>query len=266
MTRTGTIQRWDAARAFGFIRGDGGGAEVFFHVRDWQGSHPPKLGARVRYEEIHVGGKGPRGMAVAPESGTAARPAPARTARPAASARTAPRPAASGSAAWIWLALPVWVAVLATGIVLGRLPAWVAGALLALNAVTFAVYMADKAAAPRTAPGARAKARCTCSRCWAGGRVRGWRRGCSGTSRASRPSSRRMPPRCCSTWPSAPAGCSGARAASRPCPERRVQGFLRAVRGLAGPLPVCRGGRPVCCVSSVPLRGAGVEFLRRALW
>lgn len=147
MTRTGTIQRWDAARAFGFIRGDGGGAEVFFHVRDWQGSHPPKLGARVRYEEIHVGGKGPRGMAVAPESGTAARPAPARAARPAASARTAPHPAASGGAAWIWLALPVWVAVLATGIVLGRLPAWVAGALLALNAATFAVYMADKAAA-----------------------------------------------------------------------------------------------------------------------
>ncbi|WP_038210452.1 cold shock and DUF1294 domain-containing protein [Xenophilus azovorans] len=152
MTRTGTIHRWDAARAFGFIRGDGGGAEVFFHVRDWQGSHPPQPGARVRYEEIHVGGKGPRGMAVVPASGTAARPAPARAARPAASARNqarnnARRPAASGGQAWIWLALPAWTAVLATGIAMGRLPSWAAGALLALNLVTLAVYMADKAAA-----------------------------------------------------------------------------------------------------------------------
>jgi hypothetical protein len=42
-------------------------------------------------------------------------------------------------------------------------------------------------------------------------------------------------------------------------PERAL--FVSAVA-------LARGGRPVCCVSSVPLRGAaaGVEFLRLALW
>ena len=67
MNKQGTIVRWDAERGFGFVRSPGATADVFFHIRDFPGgSAAPAEGLEVRFEEIHVGGKGPRAMAVSP--------------------------------------------------------------------------------------------------------------------------------------------------------------------------------------------------------
>lgn len=76
MQKHGTVIRWDAARAFGFIRSPGTAADVFFHLRDYQDSAAPREGLPVIYEEIHVGGKGPRAMAVRPKAAPARGPAP----------------------------------------------------------------------------------------------------------------------------------------------------------------------------------------------
>ena len=68
MKKIGTIKRWDAARGFGFIHSRDSNADVFFHVRDFRAAPgvQPTEGTRVQFEEIHVGGKGPRAMAVQP--------------------------------------------------------------------------------------------------------------------------------------------------------------------------------------------------------
>src|SRR3989344_4546920 len=41
MQKQGTVIRWDATRAFGFIRSPDTSADVFFHVRDYRGTTPP---------------------------------------------------------------------------------------------------------------------------------------------------------------------------------------------------------------------------------
>ncbi|GKT14690.1 DUF1294 domain-containing protein [Acidovorax sp. SUPP2522] len=64
MQKQGTVLRWDATRGFGFLRSGDTGVDVFFHARDLQGLPEPRPGLAVVYEEIHVGGKGPRAMAV----------------------------------------------------------------------------------------------------------------------------------------------------------------------------------------------------------
>ena len=67
MNKQGTIVRWDAERGFGFVRSPATDGDVFFHVRDYRGGRTnPAEGLAVSYEEIHVGGKGPRAMAVQP--------------------------------------------------------------------------------------------------------------------------------------------------------------------------------------------------------
>ncbi|HPG81131.1 MAG TPA: cold shock domain-containing protein, partial [Piscinibacter sp.] len=67
MNKQGTIVRWDADRGFGFVRSPATDTDVFFHIRDYRGgSTSPAEGLPVRFEEIHVGGKGPRAMAVMP--------------------------------------------------------------------------------------------------------------------------------------------------------------------------------------------------------
>ncbi|AOG22683.1 DUF1294 domain-containing protein [Acidovorax sp. RAC01] len=72
MQKQGTVTRWDTARGFGFIRSPDTPADVFFHVRDFRGAEPPREGLRVVFEEIHVGGKGPRAMAVQTAGGAGA--------------------------------------------------------------------------------------------------------------------------------------------------------------------------------------------------
>ena len=161
MHQYGSIVRWDAARGFGFIRSAAAQADVFFHVRDFRGAPEPTLHMAVEYEEIHVGGKGPRAMAVRPRG--SAQPggrvsknprttssSPGKAPRPAQGSHAArPAPAvarATGTALWQLLVLG-WVVVLGWGVWSTRLPLWCAGTLLAINLLTLWTYAADKNAA-----------------------------------------------------------------------------------------------------------------------
>lgn len=149
MTKSGTVRRWDAARGFGFIRSQDGGADVFFHVRDYRGAGgAPVEGMAVRFEEIHVGGKGPRAMAVrpldAPPTREAQQPARRRPTRPEGRSIQAPAPRQR----WLpLLMLPVWLGLLAAGVWLNRLPWWALGVLVAVNLLTLFFYAIDKNAA-----------------------------------------------------------------------------------------------------------------------
>lgn len=170
MQKQGTVVRWNAERAFGFIRSADTPADVFFHVRDFRGGGAPREGQPVLYEEIHVGGKGPRAMAVQP-LGTQAASATARSTgaapkapppRPPSKAQ-APAPrrpqrahtgrtgrtggASSASTGAAVLLMAIWLGLLAWGIGNARLPLWLLGAAAALNLLTFVVYAMDKGAA-----------------------------------------------------------------------------------------------------------------------
>lgn len=183
MTRDGQIVRWDAERGFGFIATAAGERNIFFHVRDFRG-RLPAAGMAVRFEQIEVGGKGPRAMAVEPlaaRSPAAAKAAP-RSATPRNSApRSAPPNSAATAAAtargngsdrpgrparptarqrrpdpagrshgqpWWWLAaLLLWALLLAAGTLRGLWPAWALALLPLLNALTYALYAGDKHAA-----------------------------------------------------------------------------------------------------------------------
>lgn len=64
MTKNGSIIRWDATRAFGFIRSADSTADIFFHLRDYLSTTPQHAGLAVVFDEIQVGGKRPRAVAV----------------------------------------------------------------------------------------------------------------------------------------------------------------------------------------------------------
>lgn len=149
MKKQGTIVRWDAARGFGFIRSASVSADVFLHVRECRG-FTPQQGLLVSFEEIHVGGKGARAMAVqaagAAATRTAARHAAPRTDRRSAR-RAAPSPAAPAAPAL--LLMLAWAALIGWGICIGRLPLLAVGAALLLNLLTFFVYWLDKYAAQK---------------------------------------------------------------------------------------------------------------------
>ncbi|MDZ4101295.1 MAG: cold shock domain-containing protein [Hydrogenophaga sp.] len=66
MRKQGTVVRWDPAKAFGFIRSEQTAADIFFHIKDFSGHQPPGEGLPVTFQEIHVGGKGPRALSVEP--------------------------------------------------------------------------------------------------------------------------------------------------------------------------------------------------------
>ena len=141
MQKAGTVVRWEADRGFGFIRSPQTDADVFFHVRDFRGPGTPQVGMAVRYEEIHVGGKGPRAMAVSAVAAVAA--SVRKRARPKATPPRDPwlRPV-------LWAAV-VWAMGLGWAARSGHLPVWVLPAWLALNLWTFALYWRDKWAAQR---------------------------------------------------------------------------------------------------------------------
>ena len=152
MNKTGKVIRWEAGRGFGFIEGAAGTQDVFFHVKDVPRGWTPQVGQVVSYELVHVGGKGPRAVAVqgpAPRSAgrvSASNPVPMRGRAPAASPASAPRDP------WLrpilWAAL-LWAAVLGWASATQRMPAWVVPAWLGLNVWTFVVYWRDKWAAQR---------------------------------------------------------------------------------------------------------------------
>jgi len=155
MHRVGTVQRFDPDRGFGFLHSPQSPADVFFHVRDFDRRQgPPAVGMTVSFEEIHVGGKGPRAMAVRPV-GQPAAGAPTRSRRPAAPPPARPAPGSLGtpsaSLPLFLAALLLEVALLAAAIVKGSLPAIALAALLVLNLATFWLYWHDKDAAQRRA-------------------------------------------------------------------------------------------------------------------
>lgn len=164
MRQQGTIVRWDTARGFGFIRSAVASADIFFHAKDFRGTATPHEGLLVTFEEIHVGGKGPRAMAIqaaayAPPAapvGAHARRAPAQATR---SSRNAKRPqhlprrstvtpatASTGPALLLMLA---WTVLIGWGIWAGRLPMLTLAIALLLNLITFFVYWTDKYAAQK---------------------------------------------------------------------------------------------------------------------
>ena len=162
MTRTGHIARWDAERGFGFIATPEGQRNIFFHVRDFGGATPAE-GMAVSFEQIEVGGKGPRAMAVRPLGAQGGAPAragagptprarPRQDERPRAGQRpgTGPRRGADPRLGAPYLAaLLLWGALLGWGWWRGALPLTLLGGLLALNIVTFLSYVVDKSAAER---------------------------------------------------------------------------------------------------------------------
>lgn len=151
MKKQGTVVKWDDARGFGFIRAAGSSGDVFFHIRDYRpaGGGTPRQGLAVAFEEIHVGGKGPRAMAVHPAADHAAPLAAASTrSRPAArrpAGRSASPPSSGALAAFPLMA--AYAAVLVWSVWTRRLPWWVLPAFFALNLLTFFAYWTDKWAA-----------------------------------------------------------------------------------------------------------------------
>jgi uncharacterized membrane protein YsdA (DUF1294 family)/cold shock CspA family protein len=153
MRQEGTIVRWDAAKGFGFIRTAATAQDVFVHVRDYVGAgEAPRQGLRVTFEGIHVGGKGPRAVAVQAADAAAGRPRHTRAPTAESPRRRATRPAPPAPSNAAWGILPL-IAVYALGLawlVLQRqVPWWVLPASALLNVATFFAYWQDKYAAQR---------------------------------------------------------------------------------------------------------------------
>jgi uncharacterized membrane protein YsdA (DUF1294 family)/cold shock CspA family protein len=169
MNRQGTLVRWETDRGFGFIRCPDIPADVFVHLRDFRDRGvSPMVGMSLVFEEIHVGGKGPRAVAVRAAgvpafSAHEARGMPSRqVARPTNRSRPASpgmhvRRAHSGRQRDISRstssALPGAVVLVCYGVLLGfgvwtgRVPIIAIGLLLLLSLLTFFVYGFDKNAA-----------------------------------------------------------------------------------------------------------------------
>jgi uncharacterized membrane protein YsdA (DUF1294 family)/cold shock CspA family protein len=153
MRKEGTIVRWDDAKGFGFIRSGVGGQDVFVHVRDYRsgGGEAPRQGLRVTFEDIHVGGKGPRAVAVQPAARRSAGMAndgdsrtPSRERKQAAGRiRNASRPGGT----WPLLLIVAYGSGLAVLTWQRLAPWWVLPGSLFLNLATFFAYWLDKHAA-----------------------------------------------------------------------------------------------------------------------
>ena len=168
MQKQGTVVRWNAERAFGFIRSPGSAADVFFHVRDFRGATPPREGLAVVFEEIRGGDKGPRATAVqaagaqgAPagnhgsQARGARRPETTRAGRSTARTETSAgtrrntTPVAPAGAALAYGLMLAWAALVAWAVWTRHLPLWTVAALAGLNLATLWLYAADKNAARR---------------------------------------------------------------------------------------------------------------------
>ena len=66
--KNGTVKRWDEAKGFGFIRSPAVPADVFFRINSFRSQVGllPCEGMTVVFEEVIVGGKGPRATRVQP--------------------------------------------------------------------------------------------------------------------------------------------------------------------------------------------------------
>lgn len=65
--QTGTVKWFNESKGYGFIAQDGGGADVFAHFRDIQGSGFKTLVENQRVEfEVKQGQKGPQAANIRP--------------------------------------------------------------------------------------------------------------------------------------------------------------------------------------------------------
>ncbi|MFT3664863.1 DUF1294 domain-containing protein [Piscinibacter sp.] len=157
MNKQGTIVRWDAERGYGFVRAAAAAtveADVFFHIRDFRGgSTAPSEGLQVRYEEIHVGGKGPRAMALAPLDYVDPRRGlpPELPRRRDGSRRAPPPPHVRVEMRVMALLVPLYLGVLAWAAWTQRLPVPLALSVPLLSVLAFYLYWRDKFAAQRGA-------------------------------------------------------------------------------------------------------------------
>lgn len=122
-------------------------ADVFFHVKDWLGNgERPAEGLAVVFEEIHVGGKGPRGVAVRPARQTELVAAP--RARRVVQGQTDRR---DGTPVPMLVLMLAYAGLLGWSVQQGRVSMGLALAVLPLSFVTFLAYWRDKNAAERGA-------------------------------------------------------------------------------------------------------------------
>ncbi|MDP9891417.1 uncharacterized membrane protein YsdA (DUF1294 family)/cold shock CspA family protein [Variovorax boronicumulans] len=154
MKRQGRLVRWEADRGFGFIRSPEVSADVFVHLRDFSDRQAkPQVGMELSFEEIHVGGKGPRAVAVQAVSARASRPVPKHTPinshRRPVSRRSNPRRSSTSEppASWGLLFLLAYGALLSAAVWSGRLPLLVLGVVPGLSLLAFLAYAFDKSAA-----------------------------------------------------------------------------------------------------------------------
>jgi uncharacterized membrane protein YsdA (DUF1294 family)/cold shock CspA family protein len=171
MQQQGSIIRWDSDKGYGFIRSPQSDQDIFFHVRDVRSPGAPQLeiGLRARFEVIHVGGKGPRAMAVVlidpprpvavrqpAQPHNAARSTPRPASRPVQQTAPRPTPVRTGApgvattdvpAAPVLLLIAFHVAALLWGVWQRRLPPELLMAMPLLNTLTFWMYWRDKHAA-----------------------------------------------------------------------------------------------------------------------
>ena len=159
MQTQGTIHRWNTEKGFGFIQ-NAQTNNVFFHIRDFRGPGTPTVGMQVVYEEIHVGSKGPRAMAVQVKQTMASPSTPPKhtsTNNTAPRRANAPRrtnapqqrtfkavPAGAAFAKGLMLA---WLCLLVWGVVSDKLPGMALIAIAGLNLLTYFAYWNDKNAA-----------------------------------------------------------------------------------------------------------------------
>jgi uncharacterized membrane protein YsdA (DUF1294 family)/cold shock CspA family protein len=151
MRKQGTVVRWNGAKAFGFIKSDQTPADIFFHIRDFSGTPVPTAGLQVDFEEIQVGGKGPRAVQVRPLTSVKnpnVTRQPARPRRAEQPSRRAPETASPAQPNGLVMALMlVWLVLLVAGAFTGRFTWFVLPAALGLNLMTFYTYWQDKHAA-----------------------------------------------------------------------------------------------------------------------
>lgn len=157
MRKEGTIVRWDDAKGFGFIRGSSATQEVFLHARDFSSptGDVPRQGLRVTFEEIHVGGKGPRAMSATPFTAARLRrgagsprreEVPRPTSQPRHHALSRQRALDSGSG-WVFALMTAYVLALVWLAWTRQVPLWIPAASVLLNLATYFAYWQDKYAA-----------------------------------------------------------------------------------------------------------------------
>jgi uncharacterized membrane protein YsdA (DUF1294 family)/cold shock CspA family protein len=155
MNKQGTIVRWDAQRGFGFLRSASTESDVFFHVRDFRGrGMQPAEGLQVDYEEIHVGGRGPRAMAIQPLAVAGTRePAQHETPRSLSEPRRSKTraPGASAEIAAMLLLIPAYAALFLWAAWTQRIAVPVLLGMPLISVVAFYFYWRDKFAAQRGA-------------------------------------------------------------------------------------------------------------------